>query len=129
MMEGKPAPKLKPVLWVSSSLKDLRSMPEEVKSDVGHSLREVQKGKDPGNIKILAHLGESGIWEIVANDVGGTFRAVYTVKFADIIAVLHVFQKKSKKGISTPKHEIDLILERLKIAKILYQEWKKKNEH
>lgn len=103
-------------------------MPDDVKSDIGHSLREVQKGKDPGNIKILTHLGESGIWEIRLNDVAGTFRVVYTVKFADAIAVLHVFQKKSKKGISTPRQEINLILDRLRTAKILYQEWKGKNE-
>jgi len=64
-MEEKKTPKLKPLLWVGSSLKDLKGMPDDVKSDVGHSLREVQKGKDPGNAKILTHLGESGIWEIV----------------------------------------------------------------
>lgn len=118
--------KLKPLLWAGSSLKDLREMPDDVKADVGHSLREVQKAKDPGNIKLLKHLGESGIWEIVTNNVGGTFRAVYTVKFEEAIVVLHVFQKKSKTSISTPKQEINLILERLKTAKILYQEWKKK---
>lgn len=124
-MKDKQISKLKPLLWVGSSRKDLREMPDEVKSDIGHSLREVQKGKDPGNTKLLTHLGESGIFEILTDDVGGTFRAVYTVKFADAIVVLHVFQKKSKKGISTPKQEINLILERLKVAKILYQEWKR----
>lgn len=123
-MEVKRISTLKPLLWVGSSLKDLREMPHEVKSDIGHSLREIQKGKDPGNIKPLIHLGVSGIWEIVTNDVGGTFRAVYTIKFADAIVVLHVFQKKSKKGISTPKQDINLILERLNTAKILYWEWK-----
>ncbi|MBS0648829.1 MAG: type II toxin-antitoxin system RelE/ParE family toxin [Verrucomicrobia bacterium] len=123
-MELKRASVLKPLLWAGSSLKDLREMPDEVKADMGHSLREIQKGKDPGNIKPLTHLGISGIWEIVTNDVGGTFRAIYTVKFADAIVVLHVFQKKSKKGISTPKQEINLILERFNTAKNLYLEWK-----
>lgn len=125
-MEQKQGSTLKPILWVGSSLKDLRDLPDEVKSDIGHSLREIQKGKDPGNSKILTHLGESGICEIVTNAVQGTFRAVYTLKFADAIVVLHVFQKKSKKGISTPKQEMDLVLDRPKIAKILYQEWRKK---
>jgi phage-related protein len=69
-------------------------MPDEVKSDIGHSLRELQKGKDPGNSKMLTHLGESGIWEIISDAVEGTFRAVYTVKFADAIVVLHVFSKE-----------------------------------
>jgi phage-related protein len=125
-MEQNYGSKLKPLLWIGSSLKDLRDMPDEVKSDIGHSLREIQKGKDPGNSKMLTHLGESGIWEIVSDAVEGTFRAVYTVKFADAIVVLHVFQKKSKKGISTPKQEINLVLDRLRIAKIIYQEWRKK---
>ena len=120
--------KLKPLLWIGSSLKDLKEMPDSVISDIGHSLREVQKGKDPGNAKMLSHLGSSGIWEIVCNDAAGTFRAVYTLKFSDAIIVLHVFQKKSKSGISTPKQEINLVLERLKLAKVVYQEWKGKNE-
>lgn len=124
-MERKHASKLKPLLWVSSSLKDLREMPDEVKSDIGHSLREIQKGKDPGNSKILTHLGETGIHEIVVHAIEGAFRAVYTVKFTEAVIVLHVFQKKSKKGISTPKQEIDLVLDRLRIAKMLYQEWRK----
>lgn len=117
---------MKPVLWIGSALKDLKNMPEEVQVEVGHSLREVQKGKDPGNTKPLRHLGESGISEIVVDERQGTFRAVYTVEFKDAIAVLHVFQKKSKSGIATPKQQIDLILQRLKTARLQYQEWKKK---
>src|SRR5574342_17473 len=116
---------MKPVLWIGSTRKDLRNMPEEVQSEVGHSLREVQKGRDPGNTKSLKHLGESGVSEIVVDEREGTFRAVYTVEFKDAIAVLHVFQKKSKSGISTPKKEIDLILQRLKQARIEYHKWKR----
>ena len=116
---------MKPVLWVGSSRKDLRSMPEEVQAEVGHSLREIQKGKDPGNTKPLRHLGESGVSEIIVDERQGTFRAVYTVEFKDAVAVLHVFQKKSKAGIATPKKEIDLILQRLKQGRIDYHEWKK----
>lgn len=116
---------IKPVLWMGSTRKDLRNMPEEVQSEVGHSLREIQKGKDPGNTKPLKYLGESGISEIVVDERQGTFRAVYTVEFKDAIAVLHVFQKKSKSGIATPKKEIDLILQRLKQARIEYHDWKR----
>jgi phage-related protein len=116
---------MKPVLWVGSSKKDMRAMPEEVQSEFGHSLREVQKGKDPGNTKPLRNLPESGISEIKIDDRAGTFRNVYTVEFEDVIAVLHVFQKKSKEGIKTPKKEIDLILRRLKQARIDYHNLKR----
>ena len=88
-------------------------------------LREIQKGKDPGNTKLLKHLGESGISEVIVDERQGTFRAVYTVEFKDAIAVLHVFQKKSKSGIATPKKEINLVLQRLKQARIDYHEFKR----
>lgn len=99
-------------------------MPLEVQKDIGHSLRELQKGKDPGNAKPLKHLHEP-ISEIVVDERAGTFRALYTVEFEELIVVLHVFQKKSKSGIATPKPEIDLVLQRMKQAKIEYREWKK----
>lgn len=100
-------------------------MPEDVKKEFGHALRDIQKGRDPGNTKPLRHLGESGISEIVVDEREGTFRTVYTLEFKDAIAVLHVFQKKSKEGIATPKKEIDLALRRLKQARIDYYEWKR----
>jgi phage-related protein len=117
---------MKPVMWIGSSLKDLKDMPEDVQSEFGHSLRDIQKGKDPGNTKPLRLLGVSGVSEIVVDERQGTFRTVYTVEFKDVIAVLHAFQKKSKSGIATPKKEIDLILQRLKQAKVDYQELKRK---
>ena len=119
---------LRPVLWIGSSLKDLQSMPINVKKEIGHSIRDLQKKRDPGNVKPLRHLGESGISEIVVDEREGTFRAVYTVEFKDALAVLHVFHKKSKEGISTPKKDIDLVLQRLKQARVQYQDWKVKNE-
>ena len=114
----------KPVLWIGSSLKDLKSLPSEVQKDIGHSLRDIQRGRNPGNIKPLRHLND-GIWEIRVDERNGTFRAVYTVEFRDVIIVLHVFQKKSKTGIETPKKEIDLVVERAKVARDRYLEWKK----
>lgn len=116
---------LRPVLWIGSSLKDVKSMPEKVKKEIGHSLREIQKNRDPGNTKPLKHLSEPGISEIVVDEREGTFRAVYTIEFKDAIAVLHVFQKKSKAGIETPRKEIDLVIQRVKLARIIYHEWKK----
>ena len=113
---------LRQVLRVGSSLKDLKSMPVEVQKEFGHSLRDIQKGRDPGNIKPLKHLG-AGISEIIVNERNGTFRVMYTVEFKDVIAVLHAFQKKSKSGIATPKKEMDLILQRVKQARIEYQEF------
>ena len=57
---------------------------------------------------------------------GDTFRAVYTVRFKEVVVVLHAFQKKSKKGIKTPKQDMDLINSRLKLAEAMYKEWKSK---
>lgn len=115
---------MRPILWVGSSKKDLKEMPIEVQKEIGHSLREIQKGRDPGNIKPLKYLHEP-ILEITVDEREGTFRAIYTVEFRDAVAVLHVFHKKSKSGIATPKKEIDLILQRLKQARIDYHEWKR----
>jgi phage-related protein len=98
---------MKPILWVGSSLEDLKKMPEAVRKEIGHSLREIQKGRNPGNIKPLRHLGTTGVSEIVFDEREGTFRTVYTAEFKSLIAVLHVFQKKSKSGIVTPKKEMD----------------------
>lgn len=115
---------MKPILWIGSSKKNLKDTPVDVQKEIGHSLRELQKGKDPGNTKLLKHLHEP-IREIVVDEREGTFRAVYTVEFKDVIAVLHVFHKKSKTGIETPKQEIELILQRFKQAKVDYHEWRR----
>jgi phage-related protein len=115
---------MRPILWIGSSKKNLKEMPIEVQKEIGHSLREIQKGRDPGNAKPLKHLHEP-ISEVVVDDREGTFRAVYTAEFKDAIAVLHVFHKKSKSGIATPKKEIDLILQRFMQARVDYHEWKR----
>ncbi len=64
--------------------------------------------------------GGASVIEIVEDYAGDTYRAVYTVKFTEAIYVLHAFQKKSKSGIATPKHDLDLIEERLRRAKELH---------
>ena len=106
----------KHVLWVGSSKKDLMAMPDEVKSAFGFALYLAQQGKKLQNAKPLKGFSGAGVLEVVEDCLGDTFRAVYTVKIAENIYVLHCFQKKSKRGIETPKQEIDLIRDRLKMA-------------
>ncbi len=116
----------KPLFWIGSSLDDLREFPEDTIRVMGFALRRAQDGGKHVSAKPLKGFGGAGVMEIVEDDDGNTYRAVYTVKFAGVIYVLHAFQKKSTKGISTPKHEIDLIKERLKRAEEHYSDWCKK---
>ena len=112
----------KPVVWIGSSLDDLKEFPEEVQGEMGYALYLAQTGKKHISVKPLKGFGGAGILEIVTNFDRDTYRAVYTVKFAGVVYVLHAFQKKSKRGIATPKQDIDLIRERLKRAKQHYQD-------
>jgi phage-related protein len=112
-MESMPA---KPLRWVASSRKDLKSLPLRVRRGFGLALFDVQLGDTPPTAKPLKGFGGSGVLELIEDDRGSTYRAVYTVRFKDAVYVLHVFQKKSKQGISTPKHEIELVHARLKLA-------------
>ncbi len=109
-------PSLKPLYWMGSSLKELRASPAEVKDGIGYALDLVQRGEKPANAKPLKGFRGANVLEIVEDFDGDTWRAVYTVAIADAIYVLHFFQKKSKKGIATPKQEIDLIKRRLRDA-------------
>lgn len=112
----------KPVVWIGSSLDDLKEFPEEVQGEMGYALYLAQTEKKHISAKPLKGFGGAGILEIVTNFDGDTYRGVYTVKFAGVVYVLHAFQKKSKRGIATPKQDIDLIKERLKKAKQHYQD-------
>jgi phage-related protein len=103
---------MRPVRFMGDSREVLRELPDEAKSEIGYALRRVQQGKMPENAKPLKGIAP-GVLEIVSDFKGGTFRAVYTVKFPRAVYVLHVFQKKSKRGIATPKTEIDLVKRRL----------------
>jgi len=117
---------LQPILWVASSKRDLLEMPEDVVDDFGFGLYEAQKGKHPKIGKVLQGFGGASVIELVRDHADGTFRCVYTIRFEDVVIVLHAFQKKSKKGIETPKKDTDLIRSRLKLAEVMYKEWKKK---
>ncbi len=111
-----PQTSLKPIRWVGSSLKDLKSCPEEVRSVFGYALYLAQAGDAHSQAKPLKGFGGAGVLEVIENHDGDTYRAVYTVKFEDAIYVLHVFQKKSKTGVRTPQRDSDLIRARLKAA-------------
>jgi phage-related protein len=104
---------LKPVRWIGSSLRDLRSFPEAVRRDIGQALYAAQLGGLDPAAKPLRGFGGASVMEIVAAHHRDAWRAVYTVKFADAIYVLHAFQKKSTRGIATPEREIELIKRRL----------------
>ena len=112
----------KPLEFVGRSLVELRSFPAEVMTVVGYALDQVQLGKKPREAKPLSGFRGASVLEIVDDFEGDTYRAVYTVRFAKAIYLLHCFQKKSKKGIATPKPVIDLIKQRLKVAEEHYKE-------
>src|SRR6266850_4417211 len=94
---------IKPVIWLGSTRRDFRAMPAAVKSDMGYALYLAQQGEKHRNAKPLKGFGGATVVEILADHRGDTFRCVYTVRFAGSVYVLHVFQKKSKKGRETPK--------------------------
>jgi phage-related protein len=107
---------LKPLYWVSSSRKDLQAMPDDVQDVFGFALHLAQAGKKHAQSKPLKGFGGAGVLEAVEDYLGDTFRAVYTVKMSNAVYVLHCFQKKSVRGIETPKPDLDLIHARLKTA-------------
>jgi phage-related protein len=113
---------MKPLFWLGSSKKDLLALSPSVRRFFGHALDTAQRGEHPQAAKVLKGFGGAGVLEIVENDVGGTYRAVYAVRFSEAIFVLHVFQKKSKRGIETPALDMEIIRRRLSAAAIIAQE-------
>jgi len=112
---------VKPCLFVGPSRRELKAFPEQVRGSIGHALHEAQCGDEPASAKALKGFGGRGVLEIVGDFDGNTYRAVYTVRFAGAIYVLHAFQKKSKKGVSTPRQTIDLVKARLRDAENDYR--------
>ena len=117
--------KEKPLQWIGSSHKDLMALPSDVRRRFGYALSLAQIGDQDDAAKVLKGFGGAGVLEVVEDDAGGTYRAVYTVKFAEAVFVLHCFQKKSKRGIATPKEDMDIIHARLKIAEAYAKEFRK----
>jgi phage-related protein len=112
---------LKPLRWVASSKKDLLAFPDDVRREVGYALYFAQAGDKHPAAKPLKGFHGAGVLEVVEDHKGNTYRAVYTIKFAEAVYVLHAFQKKSKKGIATPRHEIELIKDRLRLVEADYK--------
>jgi phage-related protein len=110
----------KPLFWIGSSRDDVRRFPEEVRSTIGVALYYAQLGEKHQHAKPLKGFRGTGVLEIVDDEDGETYRAVYTVRFAGAVYVLHAFQKKSRRGIKTAKQDIDLIHTRLRRAQEEY---------
>jgi phage-related protein len=113
----------KPLFWIGGSLDDLRQFPAGVRQTMGFGLWQAQNGDKHVDAKPLKGFGGAGVLEIVERAEGGTYRAVYTVKFARAVYVLHAFQKKSKRGRKTPKGQVELIKRRLKMAEEHHENW------
>ena len=109
-------PPLKPVVWVGSSRKDLRTFPDPVQDHMGYALYVAQRGGRHRDTKPLTGFGGAGVVEIIKDHRGDTFRAVYTLRYRRAIYVLHAFQKKSKTGRETPRRDKELIEQRLREA-------------
>ena len=116
------ATRLGPVTWMGSSRHDLASFPQPVRRDMGQALYVAQRGDTDPAAKPLKGFGGARVMEIVDRHDTNTYRAVYTVQFAEAIYVLHAFQKKSTRGTATPARDIDLIHRRLADAERLHRE-------
>ncbi len=116
---------IKPIVWIGPSRQDLRKLPGDVQDVFGYALYLAQSGKKHRSAKPLKGFGGASVLEVVEGYRGDTYRVVYTVKFAAAVYVLHVFQKKATRGIVTPRHEVELIRERLKRALEFHGSWKR----
>jgi len=116
---------VKPVRWVGSSKDNLSAFPTEVKGRVGQAIWMAQTGSKAPFAKPLKGFGGAGVLEVVDDFDGETYRAAYTVRFADVIYVLHAFHKKSRMGIETSKSDVDLIKARFVRAREDYGQWQR----
>jgi phage-related protein len=111
----------RPVVFIGSSQSELGAFPKPVRHVIGHALYLAQTGGKHPDAKPLKGFGDAGVLEVVSDFDGDSYRAVYTVRFAKAVYVLHAFQKKSKKGIATAKGDIDLVRSRLRLAENDYR--------
>lgn len=110
----------KPLSWVGSSKRDLLAFPAEVRRDLGYALGLAQLGGKHPSAKTWSGQGP-GVFELVEDHDGDTYRAVYTVRFAEVVYVLHAFQKKSPNRIRTARLDIEMVERRLKLAQQDYE--------
>lgn len=116
-------PDAKPLFWIGESKQALSAFPRDVKEEIGEALWVAQLGAKSPRAKPLKGFGDAGVLEVVDNFDGNAYRAVYTIRFAQAVYVLHVFQKKSHSGVSMPRRDIELIRLRLAKAREEYYQW------
>jgi phage-related protein len=109
---------IRPVVWIGTSKKNLQDFPKDVQKLIGDELQLIQFGAIPTNTKPFKGVG-SGVFEIAIRYATDAYRAVLAVQLGEKIYILHSFQKKAKKGIATPKMDVDLIKQRYSEAKEL----------
>lgn len=110
------------LIYLGSTEKDAAKLPDEVRELFAHALTIAMAGGQHEDAKPLKGFNGRGVVEVVADERNSTFREIYTIKFEEAVYVLHIFQKKSKKNIETPKQEMELIKQRLKWAEALHKE-------
>jgi phage-related protein len=106
------------LIWLVDSLVRLAGFPPVIRHKLGFALYQAQIGQRHESAKML-HDFKEAVWQVRADDPGGTYRAVYVAQLGEVIYVLHAFQKKATSGISTPQRELDLIRQRLQLARKL----------
>ena len=117
MVAEKPK-QLRKLVWLVDSLNRVTGFPPAIRQKLGFALYQAQIGQKHESAKMLHGFAEA-VWQVRADDPGGTYRAVYVAQFGESIYVLHAFQKKATAGIATPQREIDLIRQRLQLARKL----------
>ena len=115
----------KPLVWVGSTRTDLKRLPAPVQRVLGYALHLAQIGEKHPDAKPLKGFGGAGVLEVVEDHDRSTYRAVYTVRLAERVYALHAFQKKSKKGITTPHNELETVRRRLREAEEIHAAWLK----
>ena len=121
-------PKCKPVVWIASTKHDLKNFPDKIQGRVGHALWSAQIGGNHPHAKVLKGFGDASVMRSSKTGRGNAYRAVYTVRFEDAVYVLHVFQKKSRRGVETPRADIDLVKRRLRDAKAIHEALRSKEK-
>lgn len=105
---------LRPLAWVGSSRRDFRAMPRAVQNMMGYALYVAQRGGKHESAKPMKGFSGAGVVEMIRDYRGDTYRCVYTVRIAAAVYVLHAFQTKSKRGIETPRGEIEIVKRRMR---------------
>lgn len=111
-----PRPTLRTISWIKAARKDFEAFPARAIDRALDALTIVADSGTPDVAKPLTGLG-AGVWELAIKERGDAYRVVYALQLGDDVWVVHAFQKKSTKGISTPRHEIDVVRDRIKRLK------------